>query len=118
MSILILILVTLAIIAIVLAVVAMKLIRKPVDLPPAAPVSGASSGAASGTASPVTDSTPVKREPQKTTPKAAPVPERTDGETETFDISAKASAILWICPACGAENSFGSRCQICAEPHV
>lgn len=119
MEILILVLVTLAIIALVLAVVAAKLVRKPVNsgTAPAAPVMTSPSG------------TPVTAEPSKTagakpaeskvkTSRPTPVPKRTDGEMESFDISVNASKVLWICPACGAENSYGSCCQVCAENRV
>lgn len=116
MAILILVLVTLAIIALVLAVVAMKLIRNP-DGTSAAPVSPPPMGSGSGAGETVA---PKPATPKPVTPPAAPakpkpVPKRSDGEMESFDISVKASKVLWTCPACGAENSYGTRCQICAE---
>ena len=93
--------VTLAIIAIVLVVVAAKLV-KGATKPSAAP--------SPPTFTPTATTTPT---PQPA--KAVPVQKRTDGETESFDISPKTHHVLWRCPCCDTENSSGSRCMVCAQ---
>lgn len=107
-STLILVLVTLAIIALVLVVVAAKLVK------------GASKTSAAPTPPP--SFVPVEKAPDPAPskpvtqpPKPVPVPKRADGETESFDISAKNNHVLWCCPCCGTENSSGSRCMVCAQ---
>lgn len=41
------------------------------------------------------------------------IPPHPDGEYVSFDIAAKKNPSVWICPACGAENTDGTRCQVC-----